>query len=207
MMTRSLNSRRPVMAALATALAAVMVLGGCSAGPGPSSASSAAPSGKSAPETNPPGDIPDNQAFVSYSPSGGGYTVEVPEGWQRSQLPGGATFTDKLNSVTVQQRSVPAAPTVASVRAGNGPSATAPTSAYRDGQVQQVQLPAGTAVQATYTADGPVDPVTGKAATDDVVVYTLYRSGQEAELVLAGPHGADNVDPWRTVSESFAWTP
>src|ERR1700694_2356688 len=37
-----------------------------------------------APEVNPPGDIPDTQAFVKYSNAAGGYQVEVPAGWART---------------------------------------------------------------------------------------------------------------------------
>ena len=36
-----------------------------------------------APEKNPPGDIPDTQVFVEYRSAGGGYQLEVPEGWAR----------------------------------------------------------------------------------------------------------------------------
>ena len=35
--------------------------------------------------------------------------------------------------------------------------------------------------------------------------YTFWSSGVEAVLTLAGPKGADNVDPWRTVSDSLRW--
>jgi len=31
------------------------------------------------------------------------------------------------------------------------------------------------------------------------------HSGTEVVLTLAGPKGADNVDPWRTVTDSLAW--
>ena len=38
-------------------------------------------------EVNPPGDIPDNQAFVPYTSSSGGYTISMPEGWARNRRP------------------------------------------------------------------------------------------------------------------------
>jgi hypothetical protein len=205
----SVRPRRPILAGAAAVLATVGLLGACSGGTATSGISTAPSStaGASAPESNPPGDIPDNQVFVPYSPPAGGYRVKVPEGWQRTELPGGATFTDKLNSVTVQRSSVATAPTVESVRAAGAPTAAAPTSKYRDARVEQVSLPAGQAIRATYTADGAPDPVTGKTVTDDVVVYTLAKGGTQVELVLAGPHGADNVDPWKIVSDSIGWTP
>ncbi|WP_329331359.1 hypothetical protein OG866_01105 [Streptomyces sp. NBC_00663] len=73
---------------------------GSSSGGGGSSGSgqnSAAPT-----ESNPPGDIPDNQAFVAYRPTGGsftGFTVKVPEGWARTGQGSTTVFTDKLNTV------------------------------------------------------------------------------------------------------------
>jgi hypothetical protein len=33
----------------------------------------------------------------------------------------------------------------------------------------------------------------------------LVRSGHEVDLTLSGPVNADNVDPWRIVSDSLAW--
>ncbi len=35
--------------------------------------------------------------------------------------------------------------------------------------------------------------------------YVFYRQGHKVDLTLSGPVNADNVDPWRTVSDSFAW--
>ena len=49
------------------------------------------------------------------------------------------------------------------------------------------------------------DPVTGKVYRDEVERYEFYRNGTESVLTLAGPVGADNVDPWRTVTNSFQW--
>ncbi|TRW46734.1 hypothetical protein [Georgenia yuyongxinii] len=214
--------RRRAIALLAAGTAGVALLGACSGGGSPSSQSSTAASSSAAStsgtpgasssgsatakESRPPGDIPDNQVYVPYTPDGAIYTVNVPEGWQRTDLPGGATFTDKLSSVTIQQEDAATAPTVASVRAQGRPIAAAPTTGYKDGKVEQVSVPAGSAVRATYSAQGPADPVTGKSATDDVVVYTFFHGGKEVELVLAGPHGADSASPWKIVSESFWWT-
>ena len=35
--------------------------------------------------------------------------------------------------------------------------------------------------------------------------YTFWHDGQEAVLTLSGPKGADNVDPWRIVTNSLRW--
>jgi hypothetical protein len=47
--------------------------------------------------------------------------------------------------------------------------------------------------------------VTGKVFRDAVERYEFYRNGTETVVILAGPTGADNVDPWRTVTNSFRW--
>jgi len=62
------------------------------------------------------------------------------------------------------------------------------------------------AVLITYQADSKPDPVTNKVVVDAVEVYEFFHQGHEAVLTLTGPSGADNVDPWRTVSESLAWS-
>jgi hypothetical protein len=63
----------------------------------------------------------------------------------------------------------------------------------------------GTAVLIRYSADSQPDPVTGKVYKDAIERYEFYRNGTEAVVTLAGPAGADNVDPWRTVTNSFRW--
>jgi hypothetical protein len=37
--------------------------------------------------------------------------------------------------------------------------------------------------------------------------YEFFRNGHTVTLTLAGPVGADNVDPWRRITDSFAWSP
>src|SRR3954453_3097418 len=89
-------------------IAAAAVPAGCGSSPKPVDPNTA--------ETSPPGDIPDNQAFVAYSPPGAGYSVKVPEGWARTARGGAVTFTDKLNPVRMESSPATAAPTVASVK-------------------------------------------------------------------------------------------
>src|SRR3981081_721824 len=51
-----------------------------------------------APEKNPPGDIPDNQAFVQYT-SPLSFGIKAPEGWSRVERPDGVRFSDKYNII------------------------------------------------------------------------------------------------------------
>ena len=171
--------------------------------PGPTTptASSAVPA---ATESPPPGDIPDTTVYVPYRPSSGQYEVKVPEGWARTVLASGVSFTDKLNTITIQMVRA-AAPTPASARAAEVPRIQGSAHGFVLAGVSAVTRPAGTAVLIRYSADSQPDPVTGKVFKDAIERYEFYRNGTEAVVTLAGPAGADNVDPWRTVTDSFRW--
>jgi hypothetical protein len=71
--------------------------------------------------------------------------------------------------------------------------------------VTTVGRKAGQAVRITYRADSAPDPVTGKTIADAVERYEFWHSGQEVALTLSGPTGADNVDPWKLVSDALQW--
>ncbi|MEU1409080.1 hypothetical protein ABZ471_43735 [Streptomyces sp. NPDC005728] len=156
-------------------------------------------------ESNPPGDIPDNQAYVPYRPTGSGFTIKVPEGWARTQRGTAAVFTDKLNRVRVETVSTSSAPTVASVTNKVVPQLSGQVPKFSGAQVTQVKRHAGPVVLLKYQGDSAPDPVTGKVVRDAFERYAFYRQGHEVDLTLSGPVNADNVDPWRIISDSFAW--
>jgi hypothetical protein len=133
-------------------------------GGAPTSAESAPAPTPAETESNPPGDIPDNQMYVPFTPPGGRVSVKVPEGWARS-----GTGTN-LGKVTTERRS------------------------------------GSTVVVVRYQGDSPQDPVTtGKVVRDAFERYVYYHNGQRLDLTLSGPTNADNVDPWRIVSDSVRW--
>ena len=225
----STEGRRLTALAMAAALS---VLGACAGGGGaarpaqapasgggaaadnPSSSSSAASTAPAKgavdpnrPEVNEAGDIPDNQVFVDYRAPSGGFSVAVPEGWARLEEGGAVTFTDKLNRIRVETVAASGAPTVQSVTQNDLPAIRAAAANFEAGTVKTVTRRAGTAVLATYRADAPPDPVTGKVVHDDVERYELWKAGTEALITLSSPQGSDNVDPWRTVTDSFTWSP
>ena len=211
------------MAAASLALFGACTGGGASKGAAPSPAPApAAPPSSSAvpapstttakgavdpnrPEVNEAGDIPDNQVFVDYRPATGGYSVTVPEGWSRQEDGGAVTFTDKLNRIRIETVGTPSAPTVASVTQTDLPSIRAAAQHFEAGTVKTVTRRSGAAVLATYRADAPPDPVTGKVVHDDVERYVFWKDGTAVVLTLSCPKGADNVDPWRIVTDSFTW--
>lgn len=210
------NDFAPTTAAATLLLAAVITTTACAPPPAPA-AGPLPPSivtgetpaaATSAPEVREAGDIPDNQVFVPYSPADGRYTLSVPEGWSRTADGGAVVFTDTFNSVRVEIVPRPGgAPDVSSARAQELPTITAATPGVHVGDVTAVRRQGGQAVLITYTGQSPPDPVTGKSVATAVERYEFWQAGQEAVLTLSGARGADNVDPWRTVSDSFRWRP
>jgi hypothetical protein len=96
-------------------------------------------------------------------------------------------------------------PTVASVTQTDVPAVKAAAKNFQPGTVKTVTRKAGPAVLATYGADADPNPVTGKVVHDAVERYAFWRAGKTVVLTLSGPQGADNVDPWRIVTDSFTW--
>lgn len=193
-------------------LAAAVTAGCSSSSSGPpaashaSSGSATAAGAAPAPtESNPPGDIPDNQAYVAFRPSGGGFTVKVPEGWARTGQGGTTVFTDKLNRVEIATASASSAPTLTSVDSKVVPQLRGQVPKFSGPKVSQVNRHAGSAVLLKYQGDSAADPVTGKVVRDAFERYAFYRQGHEVDLTLSGPVNADNVDPWRIVTDSFSW--
>ncbi|GAB3443209.1 lipoprotein [Phycicoccus ginsengisoli] len=156
-------------------------------------------------ESNPPGDIPDNQAYVSYTPPGVALTVKVPEGWARSSQGGVTSFSDKLNTIQIQITKATAAPSEATVRDQDLPHLRTTVPNYAKGKVAAVARHAGTGVLATYQGDSAPNPVTGKVVRDAFERYTFFHKGTRVDLTLSGPTNADNVDPWRIVTDSLRW--
>jgi hypothetical protein len=155
-------------------------------------------------ETPPPGDIPDSTVYLPYRAQTGEYQVKVPEGWARTMTGGGVSFTDKLNTISVAVVSAKA-PTLASARTIEVPKIQSAVRHFTLAGLSTVQRPAGNVVLIRYSADSQPDPVTGKVYPDAVERYEFYRNGLEAIVTVSGPKGADNVDPWRTVTSSFRW--
>jgi hypothetical protein len=175
--------------------------------PPPVSATSPAGAPSQAPvpvESNPPGDIPDNLAFVPYRNTAGGYRFTYPEGWARKENGTAVTFTDKLNGIEADTAGAPSAPTVDSVRADVVPRLRQAQPAFELRTVEPVTLPAGTGVRLVYRRNSAPDPVTGRQIRDEVESYLVAGGGQSLRLDLFGPVGSDNVDAYRTISRSLA---
>jgi hypothetical protein len=151
-------------------------------------------------ESSPPGDIPDDQVFIPYS-SPLGFALKVPEGWARRENGDEVSFADKYNRIEVAVGRAEMAPTAQTVkqaleRAGRTVKVT---------NIKAAHLPAGNAVEVTFTSESEPNPVTGKSARLEDVRYVFFREGRLVTLTMSAPKGADNVDAWKMVSESFRW--
>lgn len=155
-------------------------------------------------EKNPPGDIPDSQVFIDYA-SPLGFTMKVPEGWARSDHADGASFIDKLDGVIVSASKADAAPTVESVKATSVPELETAERAVKVTAVKQVKLPAGSAIRIVYTSNSEPNAVTNKQIRLENERYLYFKDGKLVTLELYAPKGADNVDQWQLMSNSFKW--
>jgi hypothetical protein len=229
-----MTTPRSALAASAATVASVVALStgalaACSSSSGPSAAPTASsstpsrastPSGRpgksassppSAPasahptEFNPPGDIPDNAVFVDHVAPSSTVHFTVPEGWARKTAHGVTTYTDKYNSISIETRPAKKPPTVASARRVDVPEIRRSVANFQAGPITDVTRKHGTAVHLAYLMDSAPNPVTGKVVRDAVERFEFWHKGEEAILTLAGPQGADNVDPWRIVSDSLRW--
>ncbi|MDJ0383531.1 hypothetical protein [Streptomyces sp. G-G2] len=194
---------RGTCAASATVVLVVATLAGCGASGSPAAADPKPPPAPA--ESNPPGDIPDNQVYVVFKPPTGGFTVSVPEGWARTSTGPVTAFTDKLNRIEVSERAAAQAPTIASVTARDVPALAKAVSGFAPGKASEVTRKSGKALLYTYQGNTAPDPVTGKAVRDAFERYVFHHDSRDIVLTLSGPVTADNVDPWRTVTDSLRW--
>ena len=67
------------------------------------------------------------------------------------------------------------------------------------------KLPAGNVVLIAYTSNSEPNIVTGKQIRLENNRYLFFYAGRLVTLDLSAPVGADNVDPWRTITNSFTW--
>lgn len=156
-----------------------------------------------APEKNPPGDIPDSQVFVSYA--GAGYVLQVPEGWARSDAANSVAFVSKLDGVSVTLSDIASAPSLDWVNKAYVPDLVAKGRAVKIAKIIAAKLPAGEVIRIDYSLNSEPNPVTTKQIRLEANRYLFFKAGTLAALDLYAPQGADNVDQWRLMSQSFAW--
>jgi hypothetical protein len=156
------------------------------------------------PEKNPPGDIPDNQVFIDYA-SPLGFSVKVPEGWGRQDLPNGVSFADKYGRISMSQAAAPKMLSIEEAKqtlvSGLEKSSHAVTVAV----VKPVKLPAGPAIRISYGSNSDPNPVTNKAIRLENDRYYFWKDGKLVSVNFSAPAGADNADQWDMMARSFRW--
>jgi hypothetical protein len=159
-----------------------------------------------APEKNPPGDIPDDQVFITYT-SAHGFSLKVPEGWARKDTGDSVSFSDKYGQIVISTASASAtAPfTTAGVKEGEAATLAKSGRAVKVSSVKDVKLPAGRAVVITFTSNSELNPVTGKQIKLENDRYLIANGGNQATMTFSAPAGADNADQWKLMAESFRW--
>jgi hypothetical protein len=157
-----------------------------------------------APEKNPPGDIPDNQVFVQYT-SPLGFTIKVPEGWSRVERPDGARFFDKYNIIDLAVAKADQPPGAATEKARQADELKTAGRAVEIKSVKEVKLKSGPAVLISYASNSDPNPVTNKQIRLERERYLMFKNETLVSLDLSAPLGADNVDQWKLMSNSFQW--
>jgi hypothetical protein len=183
-------------ASLALVLAAVAIA--------PVGVRAAAPESAVAPEKNPPGDIPDNQVFVQYK-SPLGFSIKVPEGWSRVERPDGARFSDKYNIIDLAVSKADRPPNATTATAREAAELKTAGRAVEIKSVKDVKLRSGSAVAVTYASNSDPNPVTNKQIRLEHERYLMFKNGTVVTLDLSAPLGADNVDQWQLMTNSFQW--
>jgi hypothetical protein len=150
-------------------------------------------------EKNPPGDIPDDQVFITYA-SPLGFALKVPEGWARTDRTDGVVFADKYGKIEV------------TVTPGDLPTPKAAADAVKASlravdvkKAETTDRPAGKAVYVAFDSNSDPNAVTNKQIRLENDRYLFATGGKVASVTFSAPKGADNVDQWLLMSKSFQW--
>ena len=157
-----------------------------------------------APEVSPPGDIPDNQSFVTFvSPSG--YSIKVPEGWARKDDGSKTTFSDKYNHIQLQLND--AAQPIDEVYAKSTliPDLQKNGRAIDKVMIKTLASKSGAAIALDYDSNSEPNAVTSKQVREENESLYFVKDKKLVTLTLSTPKGADNVDQWLFMANSFRW--
>ena len=157
-----------------------------------------------APEVSPPGDIPDNQSFVAFA-SPAGFSIKVPEGWARKDEGVKTTFNDKYNHVLLQQGEAAQAIDEAYAKAMLIPDLQKNGRAVGKVTIKTLTLKSGPVVALDYDSNSEPSAVTNKQVREENESLYFVKGKQLVTVTLSAPKGADNVDQWLFMANSFRW--
>ena len=156
------------------------------------------------PEVSPPGDIPDNQAFIVFS-SPAGFSVKVPEGWARKDSPNETVFSDKYNRIALTTSSLSHPLDLAYAKSTLAPEIQKSGRAVKIVKVSEANLKSGKAIKISFDANSETNEVTNKQIRQENESFFYAKDGKLVTLSLTAPKGADNADQWKMISSSFRW--
>ena len=155
------------------------------------------------PEVSPPGDIADNQVFITYK-SSDGFSVKVPEGWARKDDGGTTVFLDKYDQISLTVSELKGPLDMDFVRKTLIPEVEQGRAVSVIG-VSEVKVKGGAAIRVVYNENSEPNAVTNKQIRMESERYYFAHGGKLVALDLTAPKGADNVDQWKLISSSFRW--
>ena len=156
-------------------------------------------------EKNPPGDIPDTQVFINYASTVGGYKLQVPEGWARTENGGNVQYIDKFDGIKVEITDSALPLSADNIKNNQVVELQKTGHAVQVNSIKEATLKGGKAVIVAYDSNSEPDKVTNKQIRLENEKIYFLNNGKLAAITLWAPKGADNVDQWNLISNSFVW--
>lgn len=150
-------------------------------------------------------DIPDDQAFVTFS-SPAGFAIKVPEGWARHNGGRETMFSNAYNRIalSVEQASRPF--DFAYATSTLAPEIEKMGKAVHITEIAEITLKPGRTVKIAYDAISEPHEFANRRIRQENERFYFVRDDRLVTLNLTTPKGADNVDQWKRISSSFRWT-
>jgi hypothetical protein len=156
-----------------------------------------------APEVSPPGDIPDSQVFITYK-SPAGFSIKVPESWARKDNGTTTSFSNKYDLVTIISSDL-ATPLDMNSAKQTLALDLEKGRAVKITKISEANLKAGKTIKIAYSENSEPNAVTNKQIRMESERFYFTKNGKLVTLYLSAPLGADNVDQWQLMSNSFRW--
>lgn len=156
-------------------------------------------------EIVPSGDIPDSQVFITYTSAAGGYALQVPEGWGRTEEKDEVRFTDKFDAVRIRILKTNDEFSLQNIKEKQIPTLEKTELNVGVTGIVEKTLKGGASLIVSYDSDSEPDSVTAKRIRLENKSYYFHRPGVLAIVTVCAPRGSDNVDQWDLISNSFNW--
>ena len=143
----------------------------------------------------------DHRVFITYR-SSQGFSLKVPESWTRTETASSVVFEDKHRRIEVSIVNPRASPIAATARAARFAKRRPAVVIHC---VRETKLPAGRAIQITFTSACQPSPGAKKEFGLASERYLITGFGKIAVLTLCAPAVAQAADLWKLIANSFRW--